>query len=54
MDLKTQREEIDKWVIKRLNELVLAGQHEACIDLYDEFREWIDEPEIISLSLIHI
>ena len=48
MDLKTQREEIDKWVIQRLNDLVLEGQHEACIDLYDEFREWIDDPEIIS------
>ena len=48
MDLKTQREEIDKWVIKRLNELVDEKRIDDALDLYDEFQEWIDDPELIS------
>ena len=48
MDLKAQREEIDKWVIKRLNELVVEERIDDALDLYDEFQEWVDDPELIS------
>ena len=47
MDLKAQREEIDKWVIKRLNELVVEERIDDALDLYDEFQEWVDDPELI-------
>jgi len=48
MDLKAQRKEIDKWVIKRLNELVAEKRIDDALDLYDEFQEWVDDPELIS------
>ena len=48
MDLKAQRKEIDKWVIKRLNELVVEERIDDALDLYDEFQEWVDDPELIS------
>jgi|TARA_B100001094_G_scaffold325850_1_gene380897 hypothetical protein len=47
MDLKAQREEIDKWVIKRLNELVDEKRIDDALDLYDEFQEWVDDPELV-------
>jgi len=48
MDLKAQRKEIDKWVIKRLNELVAEKRIDDALDLYDEFQEWVDDPELVS------
>ena len=48
MDLKAQRKEIDKWVIKRLNELVAEKRIDDALDLYDEFQECVDDPELIS------